>query len=530
MINQKSNLDYDYIIIGSGFGGSVSALRLVEKGYRVLVLEKGKRLGARDFPKTNWDLKKWLWFPNLKFFGLFKLTFFRHVTILSGVGVGGGSLVYANTLPIPKDKFFESPTWSHLANWKEELKPFYTLALKMLGAQKNPKLFEGDLALKELGREMGMEKNFSHTNVAVYFGEPNKTVSDPFFGGEGPDRTGCCYCGGCMIGCKHNSKNTLDKNYLYLAEKKGLTIQAESEVYDVVPLNGEDGSTGYSVKWKKSTSFFGEKGELTTKGVVFSGGVLGTIDLLLKLKTTSLPKISDTLGYSVRTNSESIIPVTSLKQDKVYSEGVAIGSILETDENSHLEPVRYNEGSGFWRILLIPMIDGGNFLVRLFKLFFDLVRHPIKNLKIYFTDDWAKRTSVMLFMQTLNSTLRFKKGIFGMGTSIETGEAPSPFIPEGIKLVTDYSRIIGGKPYALLTETLVGIPSTAHILGGAVMGIDRSEGVIDKDNCVFGYANMLVCDGSMISANIGVNPSLTITALSERAMSKIPHKLPAPIN
>ncbi|MCB1141407.1 MAG: GMC family oxidoreductase [Leptospiraceae bacterium] len=517
-------LDYDYVIIGSGFGGSVSALRLSEKGYKVLVLEKGKKYEGKDFPKSNWVLNRWLWLPGLKFFGIMKMTFFRHVSILSGVGVGGGSLVYANTLPIPKDYFFKSKSWSHLADWKTELLPFYDLARKMLGTAKNPRLEKGDLALQELGKQIGKGNHFEPTDVAIFFGEPNRTVPDPYFNGEGPERTGCNFCGGCMIGCKHNSKNTLDKNYLYLAQKKGAEILPEKEVYDVKPLNGNDGSTGYRIFWRESTKFFGKRGEITTRGVIFSGGVLGTVDLLLKLKKSSLPNLSNKLGTGIRTNSESIIPITSLDKKSVYSDGIAIGSILHTDDHSHLEPVRYSEGSGFWRLLLLPLVDGRNNFVRFFKLIYDFFRHPIQNLKVMFTDDWSKRTQVLLFMQSLESTLRFKRGLFGMGSSMDTGEAPKAFIPEAVQLAKSFSQIIGGKPTVLANEAILGIPSTAHILGGAIMGKDVQEGVIDKENHVFGYENMLVCDGSMISANIGVNPSLTITALSERAMSRIPAK------
>ncbi|MEJ2055072.1 MAG: GMC family oxidoreductase N-terminal domain-containing protein, partial [Calditrichaceae bacterium] len=293
--------DYDFIIIGSGFGGSVSALRLAQKGYSVLVLEKGKEYAVKDFPKTNWNLKRWMWMPWLRFFGFFKLTFFRHITILSGVGVGGGSLTYANTLPVPKDDFFTSKSWAHLANWKNELESFYPMALKMLGANTNPKLQSGDLALKTLAEKMGKEKEFEPTNVAVYFGHPDKTVPDPYFEGKGPHRSGCNFCGGCMTGCRYNAKNTLDKNYLYLAGQLGVKIQAESEVYDVKPLEGSNGSNGYEVKWKRSTKFLKKRGSVKGKHIIFAGGVLGTVPLLLKLKKKSLPNLSGMLGSGIRT-------------------------------------------------------------------------------------------------------------------------------------------------------------------------------------------------------------------------------------
>ena len=518
-MTDQRKFDYDYVIIGSGFGGSVAALRLSEKGYKVLVVEKGKWLTQDDFPKTNWNLKRWLWLPTLKFFGLFRMDFFRHITILSGIGVGGGSLVYANTLAMPKPKFFEAKSWAHLADWEDELETFYQTSLSMLGSAPNPRLEVGDKALQKLAQQIDMQDHFEATDVAIYFGEPDVTVSDPYFDGKGPDRSGCNFCGGCLLGCRHNAKNTLDKNYLHLAQQNGATIQAESEVYDVLPLGQGDGSQGYSIKWKSSTS--SKRGEHTCRGVVFAGGVLGTVKLLLELKQSSLPNLSDKVGSGVRTNSESLIGVTALDRETVFSDGIAIGSILHTDENSHLEPVRYSPGSGFWRMLQAPMVHGSNALIRTFRALADFVARPIENLKVLFVDDWSKRTQILLFMQTLDSHLRFSKGALGMKTSVDKGENPTAFIPEAKTLADQYGSIVNGKARVLITETILGIPTTAHILGGAVMGSDRDEGVVDQDNHVFGYENMLVCDGAMVSANPGVNPALTITALAERAMSKI---------
>lgn len=546
MKTPQQNFDYDYVIVGSGFGGSVSALRLAEKGYRVLVLEKGKWLSAMDFPKTNWNVKRWFWLPALRFFGLFKLTFFRHVTVLSGVGVGGGSLVYANTLPVPEREFFKLKSWAHLADWETELKGHYRTALRMLGANPNPKLQVGDRALQTLAVQMKKEERFGATNVAVFFGEPEKTVPDPYFEGAGPERAGCTFCGGCMTGCRYDAKNSLDKNYLFLAQKKGAEIQAESKVVDMKPLGAEDGSQGYRVQWKSSTKspliqlltspFFptsptgmayarrGMKGDVTCRGVIFAGGVLGTVPLLLKLKKSSLPRLSDKIGSGVRTNSEGLVGVTTFDKSIDFSEGIAIGSILHLDEHSHVEPVRYGAGSGFWRLLMSPMVEGRFALTRLGKIMLDWLKHPGQNFKCYFVWDWAKRTQILLIMRTLNSTLRFSRGLFGMKSSPEVGEVPTAFVPDAKHLAEQYAGIVNGKPTVLLTETILGIPTTAHILGGCVMGANREEGVIDKDNRVFGYKNMLICDGSVISANPGVNPALTITALSERAMSKIPRK------
>ncbi len=522
--SDNQHFDYDYIIIGSGFGGSVSALRLSEKGYKVLVIEKGKWLKAKDFPSTNWKLKKWLWLPLLKCFGLFKMTIFRHVTVLSGVGVGGGSLVYANTLPVPKKTFFEADSWKHLANWEEELAPHYKTALTMLGATPSPRKEHGDEALQQLANDIGKGDSLEAPNVAVFFGAPGKEVADPYFDGKGPNRSGCTFCGGCMLGCRFNAKNTLDKNYLYFAQQNGTEIQAESEVVDVREYLA-DGIHGYSVDWKNSTRYFGPSGTLHAKGVIFAGGVMGTIKLLLKLKETSLPRISDQLGHGIRTNSEALISVTTASKEHDYSEGIAIGSLLHTDDHSHLEAVRYSAGSGFWRLAMVPMVKGGNIITRAAKLAWQWIRHPIENFKIAAIDDWAKRTQVLLFMQSLDSTLKFTRGLFGMKSRVDVGEAPTAFIPEAQTLGDKYAKIIDGKPTVLLSETLLGIPTTAHILGGACMGKDASEGVIDTQHNVFGYQNLHVCDGSSISANIGVNPSLTITALTERAMSHIPENI-----
>jgi cholesterol oxidase len=522
---KRAKMEYDYVIIGSGFGGSVSALRLSEKGYKVLVIEKGKWYTAQDFPKTNWNAKKWLWIPLLKCFGIMKISLFKHITVISGVGVGGGSLVYANTLPIPKSTFFNSGSWSELCNWEEELSPYYDVALKMLGATKNPVLFDADKALLEVAKELGKEDQFDTTNVAVYFGKPNVKHPDPYFDGEGPERVGCNFCGACMTGCPNNSKNTLDKNYLYLAQKNGVKIIAEQEVVDIVPTGSKDGSDGYEVKFVNSTTFFKKQTTVKTKGVVISGGVLGTLKLLLKLKKSSLPNLSHKLGDDIRTNNETLVSVSTLDDEKNYSSGVAIGSILHTDENTHIEVCRYGEGSDAWKFAHLPYSASKNRFTRFIGIIKTFFKSPLSYFKIYFKNSWAKKTTVILFMQTINSTLKFQRGLFGGMTSTTSfGKKPTPFIPESLKLTNLMTQQSNGKATSFIGETLFGIPSTAHILGGAVMGADETKGVIDKDNKVFGYKNMFVVDGSMISANPGVNPSLSITAIAERAMSKIQSK------
>ncbi|MBI3928519.1 MAG: GMC family oxidoreductase [Armatimonadetes bacterium] len=516
---------WDYIIVGSGFGGSVCALRLCEKGYRVLVLEKGRRLGPDDFPRTNWDLARWMWAPSLGMRGPFRMSFLPHVTALSGVGVGGGSLVYANTLPIPKAGFYRAASWSHLADWEPELEPHYQTARKMLGAVENTLLTAPDLALQAVARKLGLEEHFRPTTVGVYFGQSGETVPDPYFGGLGPERTGCTGCGGCMIGCRYGAKNTLDKNYLYLAEKRGLTLRAETEVRWIKP----DADGGYVVE----TAAAGGPRTEATRNVVLSGGVMGTIPLLLRLKAhpEGLPRLSDRLGSFVRTNNECLIGVTSKRRDLDMSKGVAIGAILETDEHSHMEVVRYSEGSDFFRLLASPHVGGRTALERLTRLARLIVKRPGQAILAYLTPGFARSTIIMLYMRTQEGHLRLKLGRNlwtgfrqGITSAVEDGAAPTNSLPEATDLARLCAEEVDGFPQSLLTETLLGIPTTAHILGGACMGKDPEEGVLDPHHRVFGYPGLFVVDGSSISANPGVNPALTICALAERAMAAIPSK------
>ena len=512
-------MTYDFVIIGSGFGGSVSALRLVEKGYRVLLLEKGRRFEASDFPKTNWELRRWMWMPRWGLRGMFKMSFFPHLTVVHGVGYGGGSLVYANTLPVPKHAFFSSGTWSGLADWKTELADHYATAQRMLGATRNPNLTYVDEVIREVARDIGRPDDFHPTEVAVYFGQPGRTVPDPYFGGRGPDRTGCIGCGACMTGCRFNAKNTLDKNYLYLAEKLGLEVATETEVTAVRPAEG-----GYRVEARGGRV-------VTAKNVVLAGGVLGTLELLLRMKADpqGLPRLSDRLGQFVRTNSESLIEVVSERRDHDLSKGIAIGSILETDEHSHLEPTRYGAGSGFFRLLAAPHVAGASFWIRMANLVGTVARHPLRLLRAVLVPDFAKYSVILLYMRALEGSLRMKigRGIttgFAAGLTTELGEGPAPTasIPEATELARRVAEKIQGLPVSLMTETALGVPTTAHILGGCCMGATADDGVIDSHHRVFGYDGLFVIDGSAVSANPGVNPSLTITALAERAMSRIP--------
>jgi cholesterol oxidase len=515
---------YDYIVVGSGFGGSVAALRLSQKGYNVLVIEKGKRWCAEDFPDTNWNLKKWLWLPLFRFHGFFKITLMRHVGFVSGVGVGGGSLVYCNTLPRPETSFFKSGNWAGLMDWEKVLEPHYQEAEKMLGANLNPGIYDSDDALYRVAEKYGKSDQFEPTNVGVYFGEPEEEVADPYFDGSGPRRSGCNFCGSCMTGCKHNAKNSLDKNYLYLAERNGVKIMTNKKVIRLNSIGGDHGSGGYKILARCATGLNKKNTELTAKGVILAGGVVGTVRLLLNMKRKYLKNISEQLGCNIRTNNESLILVHSRQKDKDFSKGIAIGSIFPPDEDTHLEPVRYGSGSGFWKIFGVPLTYGKTILGRILKLVWKLITKPGHWLRMYFSRDFAKESIILLFMQQIDNTLRFKRGLMNLRSLVTKGKAPSAFMPFAKELAEVTAEEVVGTPFVMTTEALFGAPLTAHILGGCTIGKDHESGVIDINHKVFGYENLFVCDGSAVSANPGVNPALTITAMVEHAMSKIPEK------
>jgi cholesterol oxidase len=518
-----ANEAYDFAIVGSGFGGSVSALRLIEKGYRVLMLEKGSELAALDFPETNWNLKRWLWLPVLGWRGLFQMRPFSHVQVLAGVGVGGGSLTYANTLAIPRRAFYVSPAWRHLADWESELAPHYQTARRMLGATPTDFLTPGDVLLRDLAAERGNPAAFEKPHVSIFMGVPGKTVADPYFGGEGPERTGCVRCGSCMTGCRHGAKNTLDKNYLYFARKRGLDLRADSEVVHVAPLP----EGGYRIQALEGRSYFSRRRvEYAARRVVFAGGALGTNSLLLRLKAdlTALPELSDQVGARVRTNSESLICVTVPGCKEDHAKGVAINSLLQLDEHSHLEVVRYGSGSGFFRTLVtMPHVRGQAGFLIVFRMLLATLLHPILTLRALFVSDWAKSTLILLYMRSTESTLRFVRSKLGfMNTELEDGERPSASMSEATDLALMVAKRLGGLARSSMLEQILNVPTTAHILGGCCMGDGPETGVIDHRHRAFGYDGLYVIDGSAISANVGVNPSLTICALAERAMTFIP--------
>ncbi len=527
-------MTWDWLIVGSGFGGSVSALRLAQKGYTVLVLEKGERWAPEDFPRTNWNLRKWLWIPSLGFRGFFRMTFFRHLTCLSGVGVGGGSLVYANTLPTPRPAFFRAPGWAELADWEAELEPHLRTARRMLGGVVNPAPTPSDHALAAVAEEMGLPSQLRPAPVGVWFGTPRVTVPDPYHGGEGPPRTGCVLCGGCMTGCRHGAKNSLDFNYLWLAERLGVAVRPNTEVIWIRPTAGEEG--GYQVTARERVSALRERTHVfQARNLILAGGVLGTVELLLRLRSRAhgLPSLSTRVGDRVRTNSEALMGVTSRRPELDMSEGVAITSVFHPDDESSLEPVRFASGSGFFRLLSTPHAPGASLPSRIAAATGRVLRQPLQALRALFVGDWAKRTAILMYMRAHEGHIRLRLGgkaarLFGPGLVSAPGEGqpPTAALPEATELAERFAAKVDGFVGSILTETLFGIPTTAHILGGACMGASAEEGVIDHRHRVFGYPGLYVIDGSAVSANPGVNPSLTIAALAERAMTFIPEKEP----
>jgi cholesterol oxidase len=514
--------DCDYLVVGSGFGGSVSALRLAEKGYKVQVLEAGKRWRTEDFPKTNWNIRKFLWLPALFCYGIQRLTLLRDVLVLSGAGVGGGSLVYANTLLVPEDDAFRRGTWPRQTDWKQAL-----------GVTANPHLWEGDRILHEFAVTLGKEDTFRNTTVGVLFGErAGQNVGDPFFGGEGPQRSTCTYCGGCMVGCRHGAKNTLDKNYLWFAEKLGVEVHPETLVTGIE----EDGRGGWLVHTRRSTArIFQGRRTLRARGVVLAAGALGTVNLLLKCREQGkLPGLSPALGGYVRTNSEIICGATARSDEVDYSQGIAIASGFHPDPDTYIEVVRYPDGSDVMSFLGTLLVDGGSRLTRPLKWLATCLRHPIDFLRTFNPRHWARRSTIVLVMQNLDSAFRLirtRRWFWPFGRGLTSRRDPGqPPIPSYLPIANEAARHIakrtGAFPSSSINEVVLNIPTTAHILGGASMGTTPDDGVIDSRNRVFGYDNLYVVDGSMIPANLGVNPSLTITAMAEHAMSQMPLKDP----
>jgi len=537
--SHDSGFDYDVLVVGSGFGGSVTALRLTEKGYRVGVLEAGRRFADHEFAENSWHLKDFLFAPGLGLTGIQRIHRLDDALILAGAGVGGGSLVYANTLYKPPRAFFEDPQWRAIADWERELDPYYDQARRMLGVVTYQRMTPADEELKRVAEQMGVGDSYHQAPVGVFFGEegqpPGTSVPDPYFGGVGPSRRTCTHCGECMTGCRHNAKNTLTKNYLYLAERNGAEVHALTTVTGVVPLdgaNGADGNGGYRVETRPTVGRRrAKKGrtQFTAQHVVFSAGAYNTQRLLHALRATGrLPALSQTLGELTRTNSEALLGASARNDRQDFTEGVAITSSIHPDGNTHIEPVRYGKGSNSMGLLRAPLTDGGGRIPRAIKALGEVLRHPDQVPVLFTTRKFAERTVILLVMQSVDNALTvYPKRTLTGRVKIRSRQGRGEPNPEWIPAANQAARLmadnLSGVPGGTVGD-LLGMPMTAHILGGAVIGADPGSGVVDPYHRVFGYEGLHVVDGSAVPANLGVNPSLTITAMAERAMAYWPNK------
>ncbi len=535
--------DYDQIIIGSGFGGSVSALRLTEKGNKVLVLEKGKWRKDKDYPKNNNIAKDYLWEPKLGLRGSTQISVTSKTMILHGIGVGGGSQIYSNVHFIPEAAVFESAEWMQSRpDWQQQLAPFYALAQRMLGTTKNTYTNIADETLKKVAEDFGRGDTFTTVSTGVLFAQEDKKqgkkVKDPYFNGDGPERATCQLCGSCVLGCRHNAKNTLLKNYLFFAERNGCEIRANCEVVKIEPLavdDNDDGKHGYLItveeEYQQNKKYKKKTYTLTTRAVVVSAGVLGTVPLLLKMRDQykCLPHISSILGQKIRTNSETLTSIVDMKQS--VHDGVAISSFISIDDDTNIEINRFNKDSDkTWLYLpCVPMVTGKGF-VRILKMLGNTLVHPIKTFKTLRYKGKAAKSIVFLVMQKSESFIHFewrrrwyrffKKGITAVQKKQDTPLTVS--FPSAEKATKLFAKKMQGQAASSLSEIILGVPMTAHIMSGVAIGVDKNNGVIDETGEVFGYKNLRVLDATIIPGNLGVNPSLTITALSEYAMSKIP--------
>ena len=528
--------DYDVLVIGSGFGGSVTALRLTEKGYRVGVLEAGRRFEDADYPRTSWDARRFLWAPKLGCKGIQRIHLLRNVIILAGAGVGGGSLVYANTLYEPGDAFYHDRQWAHITDWRTELAPYYDQAKRMLGVVRNPTMTPTDEVVKQVADQMGVGQTFRLAPVGVFFGrdghkEPGVEADDPFFGGTGPRRRGCLEVGECMTGCRHNAKNTLVKNYLYLAERAGAAVYPETTAVTVRPVDHD----GYAVDTVRTGAWRGTRTArtFTAEQVVFAAGTWGTQQLLHRMKTAgSLPEISARLGVLTRTNSEALGgALTTMRNRKKhgFTGGVAITSSIHPDEHTHIELVRYGKGSNAMGLLSTVMTDGGGHVPRWARWLTQVARHPGQLASLYFgISHWSERVVIGLTMQTLDNSITVhpkRTWLSRIKLTSEQGHGvPSPtWIPAANQTMRRIAAKIGGFPLNSIGE-IADIPMTAHFIGGCVIGDCADSGVVDPYHRMYGHPGLHVVDGSAISANLGVNPALTITAQAERAIALWPNK------
>ncbi|WP_353944232.1 GMC family oxidoreductase [Streptomyces sp. HUAS MG91] len=538
--------DYDVVVIGSGFGGSVSALRLTEKGYRVGVLEAGRRFTPGTLPKNSWDIKNYLWAPRLGMYGIQRIHLLGNVMVLAGAGVGGGSLNYANTLYVPPKPFFEDPQWKDITDWEEELKPYYEQAQRMLGVRLNPTMTPADVHLKAAAQSMGIGDTFHMAPVGVFFGdgddadgsaraEPGRQVADPYFGGAGPARKACTECGECMTGCRHGAKNTLNENYLYLAEKAGAEVHPMTTVVSVT----DDSQGGYAVATLPTDDRKKARGRVfRARRVVVAAGTYGTQTLLHRMKASGhLPHLSERLGELTRTNSEALVGAQTT--DRRYrrkhggaradfTRGVAITSSIHPDADTHIEPVRYGKGSnamGGMSILQVPYAEGSS---RVAGWLANVVKHPTQMARSLSNRRWSEKTIIGLVMQSLDNSLTTYLKPDGVGKGLLTARqghgAPNP---AQIRAASEGAAAIAAEINGFAGSNvgeLMGTPLTAHFLGGCPIGDSAGTGVIDPYHRVYGHPGISVVDGAAVSANLGVNPSLTITAQAERAMSYWPNK------
>ncbi|WP_449353067.1 GMC family oxidoreductase N-terminal domain-containing protein, partial [Streptomyces shaanxiensis] len=541
----QDTYDYDVIVVGSGFGGSVTALRLTEKGYRVGVLEAGRRFTRETLPRNSWDLKNYLWAPKLGMYGIQRIHLLGNVMVLAGAGVGGGSLNYANTLYVPPKPFFEDPQWRDITDWQEELKPYYDQARRMLGVRLNPTMTPSDVHLKAAAERMGVGDTFHMAPVGVFFGDgedadgtrkaaPGRQVEDPYFGGAGPSRKACVECGECMTGCRHGAKNTLNENYLHLAEKAGAVVHPLTTVVSVT----DDSQGGYAIATLPTDDRKAKGRTFKARQVVLAAGTYGTQTLLHRMKAGGqLPYISEKLGELTRTNSEALVGAQTDNRryrkatgtPKVdFTRGVAITSSIHPDENTHIEPVRYGKGSnsmGGLSILQVPYAEGSS---RVMGWLANAAKHPLLVLRSLSNRRWSERTIIGLVMQSLDNSLTTYLKPDGVGKGLLTARqghgAPNPKqIRAASEAASAVAADINGFAGSNVGE-LMGTPLTAHFLGGCAIGSSRETGVIDPYHRLYGHPGISVVDGAAVSANLGVNPSLTITAQAERAMSFWPNK------
>lgn len=523
--------DFDYVVVGSGFGGSTAALRLAEKGYSVAVLECGRRYEDADMPEATWQMPRAFWLPALKLRGMLRVSPFKDVTVLSGSGVGGGSLVYSMVLLRAPDRFFADPQWAGLADWRAELPRHYDEAERMLGVMRYERDGVGDRLLLSVAEDIGVAGTYTKPNVGAYLGRPDVTVDDPYFGGAGPPRTGCTRCGNCMVGCRVGAKNVLTKNYLYFAERHGVRILPERLVTDIRPLGRSgDGSEGFAVtSVTPGNALLKGRRTMHARAVVVAAGTLGTNKLLQRCRLNgSLNVLSPRLGEKVRTNSESVLAVTAPDDRFDFADSVCISSSIWLDESTHVEPVIYGTGGDFNSSMFSLLVDPGRRGEQPLRFAAAALRHPGALLRASNPWHWSRRTLLFIVMQSLDSSIRLRPwrrlrdGTVLLQTEPDP-DAPRPApIPEAYDLARRLAEKMGGTPQSAVFEAALATPVTAHFLGGAVIGADSDQGVVDADLNVHGYENLMICDGSVLPANLGVNPSLTITALVERAMERVP--------